>query len=64
MLSANNLNKHGMFNQNMIETNHQEHLSRKEINDILIWSSLIFQAWFEGYLNRNSLMSACSRHEL
>lgn len=50
-LSADNLNKHGMFNQNMIETILRDHFSRKEINDTLIWSLLIFQTWFNRYLN-------------
>lgn len=50
-LSAGNLNKHGIFNQNVIETILQDHFSRKEINDTLIWSLLIFQTWFNRYLN-------------
>lgn len=50
-LSRDNLSKHGMFNQNMIETILQDHFSRKEINDTLIWSLLIFQTWYNRYLN-------------
>ena len=50
-LSPDNLNKHGMFNQKTIDTILQDHFSRKEINDTLIWSLLIFQTWFDRYLN-------------
>jgi asparagine synthase (glutamine-hydrolysing) len=50
-LSADNLNKHGIFNQNMIENILQDHFNRKETNDTLIWSLLIFQTWFDRYVN-------------
>ncbi len=50
-LSRDNLSKHGIFNQKTIDTILEDHFSRKEINDTLIWSLLIFQTWFDLYLN-------------
>jgi asparagine synthase (glutamine-hydrolysing) len=50
-LSAENLSKHGLFNQTTIQTILEDHFSRREINDTLIWSLLIFQTWFDLYLN-------------
>jgi asparagine synthase (glutamine-hydrolysing) len=49
-LSPASLAKHGMFDQKAIETILTEHYSRREINDTLIWSLLIFQTWFDLYL--------------
>ena len=37
--------------RNTIDTILEDHFSRKEINDTLIWSLLIFQTWFDLYLN-------------
>ncbi|MGH8542286.1 MAG: asparagine synthase (glutamine-hydrolyzing) [Gammaproteobacteria bacterium] len=50
-LSRDNLSKHGLFNQKTIDTILDDHFSRKEINDTLIWSLLIFQTWFDLYVN-------------
>jgi asparagine synthase (glutamine-hydrolysing) len=50
-LSQENLSKHGLFNQATIQTILEDHFSRREINDTLIWSLLIFQTWFDLYLN-------------
>jgi asparagine synthase (glutamine-hydrolysing) len=51
-LSKDNLDKHGMFDQGTVRTILEDHYSRKEINDTLIWSLLIFQTWFDLYMDR------------
>lgn len=50
-LSPEKLSKHGLFNQGTIQTILEDHFSRREINDTLIWSLLIFQTWFDLYLD-------------
>jgi asparagine synthase (glutamine-hydrolysing) len=49
-LSESRLNKHGIFNYDSINKIITEHNSRVEINDKLIWSLLIFQIWYEKYI--------------
>jgi len=51
-LSKKNLDRHGLFNQDTIKTILDEHYSRKEINDTLIWSLLMFQTWFDLYVDK------------
>jgi hypothetical protein len=41
-----------MFDQGTVRTILEDHYSRKEINDTLIWSLLIFQTWFDLYMDR------------
>ncbi len=50
-LSQDSLNRHGIFNHKTVNTILEDHLSRRELNDALIWSLLIFQTWFELYLD-------------
>jgi len=54
-LSEKNLKKHGLFNFKTVETILGEHFSGKEIHDTLIWSMVIFQTWFDLYLEKNRL---------
>lgn len=49
-LSKKNLKKHDIFNYKTIENILTEHYSGREINDTLIWSLLIFQTWFDLYM--------------
>jgi asparagine synthase (glutamine-hydrolysing) len=51
-LSHGNLEKHGLFNTQTVRTLLDEHFGRKEIHDSLIWSMVIFQAWFERYMEK------------
>lgn len=53
-LSDKNLKKHGLLNSNTIKNILNDHYSGKEINDTLIWSLLIFQTWFELYIERSN----------
>ncbi|NLJ28614.1 MAG: asparagine synthase (glutamine-hydrolyzing) [Deltaproteobacteria bacterium] len=54
-LCEDNLRKHGLFNAKMVRRILAEHFSGKEIHDTLIWSLLVFQTWYERYMeNRES----------
>jgi len=50
VLSKKNLNKHGMLNYDLLKTILDEHFSRVEIHDKLIWSLVIFQTWYNLYI--------------
>lgn len=49
-LSEKNLKKHGIFNPKTIDRVLTEHFAGKEFHDKLIWALVIFQVWFEGYV--------------
>ena len=49
-LSEKNLDKHGILNPGMVRRILDEHFSGKEIHDTLIWSMVIFQTWFNLYM--------------
>ncbi len=53
-LSAKNLAKHGLFNADTIANVLDDHFSGREIHDTLIWSLLVFQRWFDFYVNGKS----------
>jgi len=50
VLSNKNLSKHNLFNQKTVNAILSEHFSRVEIHDKLIWAILIFQEWYEHYI--------------
>ena len=49
-LSDRNLKRHGLLNAGMVQQVLKEHLAGKEIHDTLIWSILIFQKWYDMYI--------------
>jgi asparagine synthase (glutamine-hydrolysing) len=49
-LSDKNLNKHGILNPNTVKTILDEHFNRIEINDKLIWTLVMFQNWYNLYI--------------
>jgi asparagine synthase (glutamine-hydrolysing) len=51
-LSENSLKKHGLFNFVTVQRILEEHFSGKEIHDTLIWSMVVFQTWFDLYIDR------------
>jgi asparagine synthase (glutamine-hydrolysing) len=51
-LSPVNLEKHGYLNHRKVNAILEDHFSGKEIHDTLIWSMVIFQSWFETYIDR------------
>jgi len=50
-----NLGKHGILNCQTVRRIFDEHFSGKEIHDTLIWSVLIFQKWFETYMEGGTM---------
>jgi asparagine synthase (glutamine-hydrolysing) len=54
-LSESNLRKHGLLNQRTVQRILEEHFSGREIHDTLIWSMVIFQSWYDIYLDRNKV---------
>ena len=55
ILSEKNLKRHNLINYPTIKKMLNEHFSGKEIHDTLIWSILIFQKWYDIYIeNRQS----------
>jgi asparagine synthase (glutamine-hydrolysing) len=49
-LSAKRLDQHGILNKEAVRTIIDEHFSRKEIHDKLIWSMIMFQKWYDAYI--------------
>jgi asparagine synthase (glutamine-hydrolysing) len=49
-LSEKNLKKHDLINSKTVQEILVEHFSEKEIHDTLIWSMVIFQTWFDLYM--------------
>ncbi len=50
-LSEKNLKKHGLLNHETVRNILNEHFSCQELHDTLIWSLLVFQKWFDMYMN-------------
>jgi asparagine synthase (glutamine-hydrolysing) len=50
-LAEKNLKKHGLLNHETIKNILNEHFSGREIHDTLIWSLLVFQKWFDLYMD-------------
>jgi asparagine synthase (glutamine-hydrolysing) len=53
MLSEKKLKTHGLLNHMLVKRILDEHFAGKEIHDTLIWSILIFQKWFDIYIEKN-----------
>jgi len=53
-LQESNLKKHGLFNSTAVKTILEGHFSGREIHDALIWSMVIFQGWFDLYIEKKS----------
>jgi asparagine synthase (glutamine-hydrolysing) len=49
-LSEQNLARHGFLSPVTVKTVLDEHFSGREIHDTLIWSMVIFQVWFNRYI--------------
>jgi asparagine synthase (glutamine-hydrolysing) len=49
-LSEKRLARHGLLERGTVRRLLDEHFSGKEIHDTLIWSILVFQTWYETYL--------------
>lgn len=51
-LSEGNLRKHNLLNRVTVKTILEEHFSGREIHDTLIWAMVIFQTWYNIYIDR------------
>lgn len=51
-LSESNLRKHQLLNKNTVNKILKEHFSGQEIHDTLIWSMVIFQRWYDIYMDK------------
>ena len=54
-LKEGNLKKHGFLNPAAVKGVLEEHFSGREIHDSLIWSMVIFQTWFDLYLEKGKI---------
>lgn len=50
ILSERNLDKHGLINKAVVRCVLEEHFSNREIHDTLIWALVVFQKWYELYM--------------
>jgi asparagine synthase (glutamine-hydrolysing) len=51
-LSESNLKRHDLLNRTVIKKVLTEHFTGREIHDTLIWSVLIFQKWYDLYIEK------------
>ncbi|MFO7461911.1 MAG: asparagine synthase-related protein [Desulfatiglandales bacterium] len=52
-LTEKKLGRHGLFHYPTVQRVLDEHYAGREIHDTLIWSLLIFQTWYETYMESN-----------
>ena len=52
-LTEKNLSRHGLFHYPTVRRVLDEHYAGREIHDTLIWSLIIFQTWYETYMENN-----------
>jgi asparagine synthase (glutamine-hydrolysing) len=51
VLSPQRLARHGMFDRTTVSRILSDHFDGRETNDILIWSLVVFQTWFDLYFD-------------
>lgn len=51
VLSRESLTRHSLFNHNAVTSILNEHFNRVEIHDKLIWALVIFQTWYNLYID-------------
>lgn len=54
-LSETNLRKHNLLNYTTVQRILEEHFSGKEIHDTLIWSMVVFQIWYDIYIDKHKV---------
>lgn len=54
-LSEENIRRHGVLNPQTVARILDEHFSGRENNDTLIWTLLIFQSWFDIYMDGGTI---------
>ena len=50
-LAGSRIERHGIFNKDTIKTILNDHYAGRETNDTLVWSLLVFQTWFDLYMD-------------
>jgi asparagine synthase (glutamine-hydrolysing) len=56
VLSPANLAKHGQFDEQTVRRILADHFEGRETNDVLIWALLVFQVWFQLYIERRGVV--------
>ena len=51
VLSPQRLARHGMFDERTVSRILTDHFDGRETNDTLIWSLVVFQTWFDQYVD-------------
>jgi asparagine synthase (glutamine-hydrolysing) len=51
-LSKGNLRKHAFFNLNGVQQVMAEHFAGREIHDTLIWAMIVYQKWYDTYIDK------------
>jgi asparagine synthase (glutamine-hydrolysing) len=51
MLSPRNLGRHDIFDAGTVARILDDHFDGRETNDTLIWSLVVFQVWYDLYLD-------------
>jgi asparagine synthase (glutamine-hydrolysing) len=59
VLSPQSLSRHGLFDRATVSRILSDHFEGRETNDTLIWSLVVFQTWFDLYLDDRSRSSLC-----
>jgi asparagine synthase (glutamine-hydrolysing) len=50
-LAPRNLSRHGLFDEATVTRVLSDHFEGRELNDTLIWALLVFQTWFDVYID-------------
>jgi asparagine synthase (glutamine-hydrolysing) len=53
VLSQRNLERHGLFNHRTVARVLSDHFDGRETNDSLIWALVVFQTWFDLYVDNS-----------
>ena len=62
MLSPSGLSRHGLFDGRTVARILADHFEGRETNDTLIWSLLVFQIWFDLYMDGSSRVPLLSAY--
>jgi len=52
VLSKRNLQKHAFLDRNGVQQVLDEHFSGREIHDTLIWAMIVYQKWYDSYIEK------------
>jgi asparagine synthase (glutamine-hydrolysing) len=55
-LSRKNLDRHGIFDEPTVRRVLADHFNGKETNDSLIWALIVFQVWYDLYIENGRLL--------